>query len=206
VPLGRGGPRLALEVGVTSNSDKGFSLLEIVIVLGVMGVLLAVAVPRMSSGRSGDDTHNLSNALSLAKLRAASNFNHSRLYVEITNRRHHIDSLNGAAWVALNGPTPLSNGVAFTSAPVGTPPPNTQAGAPHQAVPCLDNLGVAIAGTACIEFNSRGIPIDSTNAPTNDDALYVTDGRTVGAVTVSAAGLITVWNTASQATPSWTRK
>ena len=44
----------------------------------------------------------------------------------------------------------------------------------------------AIANTACIMFNSRGVPIDSTFAPTGDDALYVTDGMAVYGVTVAA--------------------
>jgi prepilin-type N-terminal cleavage/methylation domain-containing protein len=193
---------------VTRNSAKGFSLLELVMVLGVMGVLLAVAVPRMGSFGSSDDSHNLSNALSLAKLKAASAFTQTRLFVDLGGRRHHIEwwrKTGTPGWVALNGPTLLNNGEAFAFAPVGTPPPSTQP-AIAQAPLCRDDDGMDIAGTACVVFNSRGVPVDTTGAPTNGDALYVTNGNLVGAVTVSATGLISVWSTRSQATPAWAHK
>ncbi len=199
---------LRLRSDVTSTSAKGFSLLEIVIVLGVMAVLLAMAVPRMGTFGGSDDTHNLSNALSLAKLRAASNFSQSRLYVDLTARTQHVDSWQNTvppSWVALNGPTLLTRGDAFAFGPVGSPPPSTQA-AIAQAPACLDNIGTVIAGTACVVFNSRGIPVDATGAPTNSDAVYITDGTVVGAVTVSPAGLISVWSTGSTATPTWAHK
>jgi hypothetical protein len=159
-------------------------------------------------GRS-DDARNMSNALSLAKMRAAASFTQGRLYVSIGGRSHHVEAWSKTAvppdWVAVTGPTLLSNGVALTSGPVATPPPNTQP-AVAQAPACLDKDGIAIAGTACIVFNSRGIPVDSTGTPTNNDALYVTDGRRVGAVTLSAAGLVTVWDGTFAANPVWARK
>jgi prepilin-type N-terminal cleavage/methylation domain-containing protein len=194
---------------VTSTSAKGFSLLELVIVLGVMGVLVAVAVPRMGTVHSADDTRAISNALSLAKLRAASNFSQSRLYVDLTARAHHVEwwqkTPAPGAWVALNGPTLLTTGDAFAFAPVNAAPPNTQA-AIAQGPACLDAALAAIASTACVVFNSRGIPVDATGAPTNNDAVYVTDGTVVGAVTISSAGLISVWSTRSSATPTWAHK
>jgi prepilin-type N-terminal cleavage/methylation domain-containing protein len=194
---------------VTRNSQRGFSLLELVIVVGVVGVLLAVAVPRMGVFGGTDDARNLSNALSLAKMRAAANFTQARLYVSVGGRNQHVETWSKTAvppdWVAVTGPTLLSNGVAFTFGPVGTPPPNTQP-AVAQAPLCVDKDGNAIAGTACIVFNSRGIPVDGTGAPTNNDALYVTDGTRVGAVTLSAAGLVTVWSAPLAANPAWARK
>jgi prepilin-type N-terminal cleavage/methylation domain-containing protein len=193
---------------VTISSAKGFSFLELVVVVGVIGVLLAIAVPRMGNFRGSDDTHTLSNALSLAKLRAASNFSQSRVYVDIAARRHHIDSWRKTGvpgWAAVTGPTLLASGDAFVFAPVSAPPPDSQP-AIGQAPPCRDDAGVVIAGTACVVFNSRGIPVDATNAPTNADAFYVSDGSIVGAVTVSATGLISVWSTKSQATPIWAHK
>ena len=191
------------------NTAKGFSLLELVVILGVVGVLLAVTIPKMGSFGGADDARNLSNALSLAKMRAAANFTQARLYVSVGGRSHHVQTWSRTAvppdWVAVTGPTLLSNGVAFTFGAVGTPPPNTQP-VVAQAPVCLDKDLNAIAGTACIVFNSRGIPVDNTGTPTNNDALYVTDGTKVGAVTLSAAGLVTVWGAPLLPTPAWARK
>jgi Tfp pilus assembly protein FimT len=201
------GRRLALSSGV-NRTDKGFSYFELVIVLGVMAVVLAIAVPKMGSFGSSDDSHNLSNALSLAKLKAASAFTQTRLFVDLGGRSHHVEwwrKTGVPGWVALNGPTLLSSGEAFAFGPVATPPLNTQP-AIAQAPLCRDNAGVDIAGTACVVFNSRGVPVDTTGTPTNKAALYVTNGTVVGAVTVNATGLISVWSTQSQAAPAWAHK
>jgi prepilin-type N-terminal cleavage/methylation domain-containing protein len=193
---------------VDRNATRGFTFLELMMVLGVMAVLLAIAVPRMATFRGTNDVHDLSNNLSLAKLKAASTFTQARLYIDLAGRTHHVDWWQKGAtpgWVALNGPTLLTNGEAFTFGPVGTPPANSQP-AIAQAPACLDNTSKAIGATACVVFNSRGIPVDVTGTPTNADAVYVSDGTVVGAVTVSTTGLITVWTTPSTSTPTWAHK
>jgi hypothetical protein len=84
---------------------------------------------------------------------------------------------------------------------LATPPPNTQ-GAILQAPACLNIAGGAIANTACIVFNSRGVPIDTAGVaatPTAADALYVTDGTAVYGVTVAATGLIRLWKSGPSA-------
>jgi hypothetical protein len=50
----------------------------------------------------------------------------------------------------------------------------------------VDKDGDSIDKTACIMFNSRGIPIDKDNSPTGGNAFYLTDGTGVRAVTVTA--------------------
>jgi|KBSMisStandDraft_5_1062788.scaffolds.fasta_scaffold03202_9 prepilin-type N-terminal cleavage/methylation domain-containing protein len=193
----------------TPTTQAGFSVLELVVVLAVAGVLLAIALPRMSGYGSNNDSRVLSNALSLAKMRAASNFTQSRLYVSLAGRSQHVELWSKTAvppdWVAVNGPTLLTNGEVFGFGPAASPPANTQA-LIGQAPVCLDKDLNPIAGTACILFNSRGIPVDDTGTPTNNDALYVTDGTRLGAVTLSAAGLVTVWDAPLGTTPAWARK
>ena len=61
------------------------------------------------------------------------------------------------------------------------------------------------ANTACIMFNSRGIPIDNTLTATPNGAFYVTDGKTVTGVTVSATGLTKIWRTGA-ATAIWKQR
>ncbi len=59
---------------------------------------------------------------------------------------------------------------------------------------CRDDAGAQIASTACVVFNSRGIPIDPvTGDPEGNTAFYVSDGVTVYGVTLSATPLIRLW-------------
>jgi hypothetical protein len=112
------------------------------------------------------------------------------------------------------GATGLSQNVSLSSGSLSTPPPNTQA-VIGQAPACLTSAGTAIANTACIVFNSRGIPINCTSivldqgcspaAPTADDAFYLTDGTAVYGVTVAASGMIQMWRSAPS-TVSWVKQ
>jgi len=97
----------------------------------------------------------------------------------------------------------VASGVVFGYGVVTTPPPQTQ-GTIGQAALCKDNTDMDIPNTACIIYNSRGVPIDSTSAPTPLDALYVTDGTAVFGVTVAATGMLRTWRTLPVAIPAWT--
>jgi hypothetical protein len=94
--------------------------------------------------------------------------------------------------------------VSFGYGPVTAAPPNTQT-AIGPASACTSNAdpAVVVANTACIVFNSRGLPIDSTGGPTGDDAVYVTDSSAVYGITVAATGFVRLWRTNYTSTPSW---
>jgi hypothetical protein len=183
-------------------------------VVGIVGVISAIAVPMMKN-TLGDvslsgDARALSNAVSLAKLRAAASFSQSRVFIDLSGRSYHVETWQKAppTWVTEGGIRTLSTGVTFGFGVVGTAPPFSQA-AILQSSACVTDLGVAIANTACILFNSRGIPVDpngappAVGAPTGSDALYVTDGLAVYGETISATGLIKLWRTNPTATPNW---
>jgi hypothetical protein len=77
-----------------------------------------------------------------------------------------------------------------------------------QGPACLKDDMVAsntYSNTACVMFNSRGIPIDNTLVATPNGAFYITDGRTVTGVTVSATGLTKVWRTGAS-TAIWKQR
>jgi len=192
-----------------SRSESGFTILETLFVVALIGIISAIAVPQLSNSlayfRLSGDARSVSNAVAVAKMRAASNFSRTRLYVSLSGKWHRIETADGAsppAWTAETGQTYLSTNSNFSYGVVGSAPPNTQ-GTIGQAAACKDNTGTAVANTACVIFNSRGVPIDSSGGSTNNGAFYVTDGTAVYAVTVAATGMIRVWKTNPTSTPSW---
>jgi Tfp pilus assembly protein FimT len=185
--------------------DAGFSLVEVFIAMVMTLTMAAMVIPKTSTLfgnlRLSGDARALSNDIALAKMRAAADFTNARLRADLAGRTYRIERYQKTApvgWVAEGGDTPLSSGVALSVGALATPPLNTQ-GVIGQAPACLDNANAAIANSACIVFNSRGVPIDDLKRPTTADALYVTDGTAVYGVTVAATGLIRVWKSGPNA-------
>lgn len=192
----------------------GYTVVELLLVLAFIALLAGMAFPMIGNMvgfvHLNGDMRALSNAVSLARMQAASNFSRSRLYVDLSVSGYHTElKANGtAAWVAPGSVTYLSSpNESYGFGVVSTAPPNTQATI-AEAPACLDNASPPqpIANTACIVFNSRGIPIDSTGAPTGVYALYVTDGTEVYGVTVSPTSIIRTWRTIAVSTPAWNRQ
>ena len=69
-----------------------------------------------------------------------------------------------------------------------------------------DDGGVEIAETASIVFNSRGVPVDATGAPTASGAVYLESGTTVYAATIAATGLVRLWRADSAADGTWVQQ
>ena len=186
------------------NDRRGFSLIEMLMVVGITTVVAAMAVPMMSNTignfRLSGDAHSVASAMALAKLRAASGFSQARLFVDVTTRTFHVETLQKSpvAWITDGGSTTLSTGVTFGSGAIATSPLNS---AIVQSLPCVTAAGAAIANTACILYNSRGIPVDpsgaapNVGAPTGNNALYLTDGTAVYGLLLSATGQSKLYRT-----------
>ena len=202
-----------------SRDSRGFSLIELMMVVGIMGVLAVIAVPMSGNSiryfKLSGDAREIANATAVAKMRAAAQFTQSRLYVDLTGKTFYIQTFVRTApaptgctvgqWCTDGGAVQLSSTVNFGYGVVPTPPPATQTSI-GQAPLCKDNSSppVDVAGTACVIFNSRGIPVDSTGSPTGNDAIYVNDGTSVYAITAAATGFIRTWQTRYSSIPSWT--
>lgn len=193
------------------DHSQGYTSLEILFVVAISGVISAMAFPMMSNSvgfyRLDGDARSLKNAVTTARLQAAANFAQTRLYLDYTVSGYHTETKASAAapWVPQSGTTYLSaRGEQYSFGGVATPPPSTQA-AIAQASACMSDAvpPAPIANTSCIVFNSRGIPIDATGAPTSVDALYLTDGVSVYGLTVSATSSIRLWRTKAVAAPTW---
>jgi type II secretory pathway pseudopilin PulG len=183
---------------VSVRSDRGFSLVDILAAVAIVAVVTAIALPvsasSMAAYRFRGDGQALSNLVGLAKMRAGARFSRARIYADLAARTYSMQTWDkdGGTWVVDGGVMALSNGVSFGFGSLAAPPPDTQA-AIALSPPCTDDDGADIAGTSCVVFNSRGIPITAAGAPLGGNALYVTDGVGVYAVTITATPLIRFW-------------
>ena len=192
-------------------NHRGFSMVELMIVVVLILLLAGIAIPTFltiqRNLRVSGDSRGIADQIALAKMRAASAFTRARVYADLAANTYHIErwqKTGAPRWVTEGGIQNLSRGVRMGFGALGAAPPNTQATL-AQAPACRDSAGVAIANTACVLFNSRGIPIDAAGAPTANDAIYITDGNFVYGTTISAMGLSSAWRSGAR-TAVWKKQ
>jgi len=214
---------LSCECGGTNRTERGFTSLELMIVVAVSLVIAAVAIPGYMSMtrylRIEGDSRDLSGTVAQAKMRAAEDFTHARVRANLGGNSFQLETWDKTAdcWKTdgdgVNGCTSaaspvqlLSPGVTFGTGNTGPGGSNPQA-VIAQASPCTTGVaggspGGLIDNTACIEFNSRGVPVASSGSPTAGDALYITDSNTVYGTTVIVSGMTQQWS-ATASTAAW---
>jgi type II secretory pathway pseudopilin PulG len=196
---------------VTDKRQRGVSMIEILIGVAILMTLLAFAVPSVTTVartyRISGDARSIAVGLNLARMRAAADSSHARAYMDLTANTFHVEVWNrvGGCWQTDGG----SNDCPQTIRPVTslgqgdifgfgllTAGPTAATAAIAQAPVCKAGVagaapGANIANTACVEFNSRGYPVDSTNTLVASDAIYIRNSNSQKfcfAVTVPIAG------------------
>lgn len=183
--------------------EGGYTLVDTLMALALLGIMSAMAIPMVDSSSRGfslrGDAQSVAKLVALAKMRAASRFTRARIRADLLANTYRLEvwDKTNSRWVLDGGIERLSRGVTFGFAALAAPPPNTQL-AIGQSPPCTGatSLGANfIADTACIVFNSRGVPVDNTvaGAPLGGNGLYITDGSSVYATTVTATPLVRQW-------------
>jgi hypothetical protein len=165
---------------------KGFSLLEVILSLGMSMALAAMTTPALykaaESYKVAGAARGLASQLALAKMRAAAEFSQSQLNANVSAGSFTVQvySKTSASFVTEGGTQYLVPGVVFAY-PSGAPPAGSQ---------------TPIGQTTPLLFNSRGMHIDGTGAPTGDDALYLGDvtSQYYYAVTISASGKVAIYS------------
>ena len=184
------------------RSQAGFTLIDSLVVVAIIGLVAAIALPSTTTMMSGykikGNAQAINHLVGLAKMRAAARFSRARVYADLNARTFRMQVWNKTTnqWVDDSGVTPLADGVTFGFTGIAQAPPNTQAALAQSPV-CTNDAGANIANTACITFNSRGMPVTNALPPagavTGNSGLFIMDGSAVYGTTVSMTPLIKSW-------------
>lgn len=183
--------------------------MELLIAVAIIGSIAAMTAP-ISGGMIDDirlrgDAQGVSGAIARTKLTGAAQFTRARLRINAAAGTFQIETWRSTGvpgWQPEGGLQRLSHGGRFDAGPVTTPPPDSQAvfGPPAS---CLNDEGAPIAGTSCITFNSRGLPIAADGSPVTTQVIYMRGPTGVFAVVIGATGRLQVWRTTLSSGGSW---
>lgn len=179
------------------------------IVLAILASAAAVAVP-ISTGLIEDiklrgDAQSLTSTLALTKMTGATQFTRARLRVSLAAGTWAIEkwvSTGTPGWVQEGSTFQLRRRSQFGAGPVTTAPPGSQA-VVAQPPACLADDGSPIAGTACLIYNSRGLPVTSAGIPTITQVIYINSPNGVFGIVVGAGGKLEVWRATLTPGGSW---
>jgi prepilin-type N-terminal cleavage/methylation domain-containing protein len=168
------------------KEDKGFSLIELAVVIAVIAIMAAVTVPTISQTmrnlKSRTDARSIATALTVAKLKATSQFTRYQVRFSLSQNRWILEKFNKntGEFESDGAETTLSKEdsdyrVAFQTSSSSAP------------------TGFSTTSSDLIRFNSRGVPINIAGVAIADSAVYLQDPDNLYVVTVSLSGKVQLW-------------
>ena len=175
-----------------NRSEVGFSLLELMIVVGILMVIAAMAMPKLMTTIADVRLRGAVNSASgiIQQARMMSIKDNQLRKVKYSNIASggfvYVDVNDDSAIQATEPQVQMGSTILGFNAPTGLP------------ALVQSNLGYSPVTTSVLMFNSRGIPCSATNTCGSGMVIYFTDSRTVGspgwaAVSVSPAGRVKTW-------------
>jgi Tfp pilus assembly protein FimT len=167
------------------RSQRGSTLIELAVNVAIIGVLTATTLPSVTTMvsvyRLQGAARTMAGELTLAKLRASALFTQAEVSSSTASGTFQLQIYNKttAAFTTEGGTQYLPQGISFS----------------YGTITAAAGTQTTISQSTHIIFNSRGIPIDNTGAPTGTYAIYLKD-NTKGmyfAVTESVNGKVDVW-------------
>lgn len=167
---------------IKRNGERGFTVLEITVIVLVAGIIGAIAAPRIMNGmrshRLNIATRQVLDTMKRAKMTAVSQNRSSAIGVDINGRRMGLVIFNADGTVNSVEYIPLPEGVSFQRPPGVTANPE---GVTGTGVVSFTEQG----GFYRQDFNSRGFP---SVAFGESVAIFIGNGRDYKAVTMSSVG------------------
>lgn len=200
-----------------SQRDSGFSMLELLVVILIMGVIVAMAIPgaitAVKAYRLHSDAGAVSAQMNVTRFRATSQNAPYRLNL-ITSTTPQTYTME-----RLCGNTPSSVDSNCTSAYSSFSIPQIEGGTLYLSSadsftttnPGGSTLPGSITGgsaTTVFYFNTRGMPVTSTGSPVPNggSVIYVTNNvNLTDAIVVSVGGRISIYQW-SPSTSAWTSR
>lgn len=175
----------------TVRSQRGFTLIEMAVVVLILGVLIGFATPKFTNAmreyRVSMASRQLTDLIQRAKTQAVSNNQRVVIRVDTAENRAGLVVYDSGGIEVRTEYVKLPQGVLFSR------PANVTA--PMSGAPTADNVSFpAKQGSTTVfeqQFNSRGFPVVAS--PTTINAIYVGNGTVFRALTLTSVGGVRSW-------------